>query len=74
MQLRSGSRRLVEGFREVQHVAAGQGSEAGVQMVEAWIDEMQRADLGVPGIGDVAMALQAGADAVRSPEMIRRWR
>ena len=42
--------------------------EAGVEMVEAWVGEMQRGDGDVPRVGDVAMRGAAGANAVGGPE------
>ena len=51
-------------------MTAGERSEAGVEVVEARIDQVKRGDRGVPCVGDVAMALTAGADAVGSPKVI----
>lgn len=65
-----GYRGLIERTREVDDVAPGQGRETGVEVIEAWVDEMERTDFDVPGIGDVTVALKAGPDAVGSPEVI----
>ena len=51
-------------------MAAGERCEAGVEVVEARVDQVQRGDLCVPGVGDVAVALAAGANAVGSPELV----
>lgn len=63
-------RRLVKSSREIKHVATGEGREARIQMIETRIDEMQRGDAGVPGIGDMTMTLQACPEAVGGPEVI----
>lgn len=39
-------------------------------MIKAWINQMQGADLGVPCVGDMTVALQAGAKAMGSPEVV----
>ncbi len=59
----------VEGGGIVEQVSAGKGGEADIEVIEARIDEVKGRDGRVPGGGDVAMAVLAGADAVGGPEV-----
>ncbi len=59
----------VEGVREVEDEAAGERGEAGVEVIEAGVDEVERGEGGVPGAGEVAMAVFAGARAVCGPDV-----
>ena len=40
----------VEGFGKVHGVAAFEWGEAGIEVVEAWVDEVEWGDLDVPGV------------------------
>lgn len=45
-----------------------QRSEAGVEVIEARVDQVQGANRRMPGVGDMAMSRTAGADTVGRPE------
>jgi hypothetical protein len=47
----------IEGGREVHNVAVGERAEAGVEVIEAGIDEAQGDNFDVPKIGEPAMAI-----------------
>ena len=61
-------RGCVEGLGKVKDVAAGQGSEAGVQVIEARVNEAQAGDLDVPKCRECAVACTVGAGAMADPE------
>src|SRR6202011_2194647 len=65
-----GQRSSVEGSREVQQMAVGQRGEARIQVVEAGVDQVQRGERCVPGVGYVAVTLLAGTNAVSKPEVV----
>lgn len=58
----------VEGFGVVHDVAVCQWREAGVEVVETWIDEVKRDDLDVPDFAKEMMAGGGGAGTVAGPE------
>jgi len=59
---------FVEGLGKVHHVAAGEWGEAGVEVVEAGVDEVERGDLDAPDLAQGIMAGGVGAGAVANPE------
>ena len=74
--LDSGVGGCIKGTGVVEDVAgvAGVGGvvvewcEAGVEVIEAWVREVERGDGYVPCVGDVAVGCAAGANAVCSPK------
>jgi hypothetical protein len=58
----------VEGFRKVHYVAAFEWGEAGVEVVEARVDEVEGGDLDAPNFAERLMAGGDGAGAVANPE------
>ncbi len=59
---------MVEGVGKVHDVAAFEWSEAGVEMVEAGVDEVKRRDGDVPDLAEHAVARCGSAEAVAGPE------
>jgi len=58
----------VEGGREIHDVAIRERAEAGVEVIEAGIDEAEGDDLDVPEIGELAMAVLQCARAMAGPK------
>jgi hypothetical protein len=59
---------LVESFGEIHHIAAFERSEAGVEVVEARVDEVEWGDLDVPRIAEGLVAGDEAAGAIACPE------
>jgi hypothetical protein len=59
---------FVEGLGKVHDVTAGEWGEAGVEVVEAWVDEVERGDLDAPDLAERVVAGGVGAGAVANPE------
>ena len=59
---------VVEGVGEVHDVAAFEWSEAGVEVVEVWVDEVKGHDGTVPCFAEGAVAGGCGAGTVARPE------
>ena len=59
---------LVEGFGKVHHIAAFERREAGVEVVEAGVDKVERHDGKGPGLAEGAMARCRGTGAIACPE------
>lgn len=61
-------RALIEGVGMVEHAPARQRTEAGVEVIEALVDEPKRHDLDVEQLGQLAIRLERGADTVAAPQ------
>ena len=62
-------RGFVERAGIVEQMPAAQRSKAGVQVVEARVDQMERVHGDVPGVGNMPVGRPAGADAVSGPQL-----
>ena len=63
-------RQVIEGVGEVHHVAAFEGCEAGVEVVEAGIDKMERHDRNAPDVVECAVAGERSARTVAYPQIV----
>jgi len=58
---------FVEGLGKVHDVAACEWGEAGVEVVEAWVDQVERGYLDAPDLAQGVVAGGVGAGAIANP-------
>src|SRR5208283_4589937 len=58
----------IESVRIIESLAWSQGTKARIEMVKAWIDQLQRQDLSLDGPGQRLVPLHVAAEAIAREE------